>query len=69
MTSDNPFVYGEIVTAGAFADREVERDRLSRDLAAGPEGLPHLAAPLRQVLAHPRCHARPRRASASSPSK
>ena len=35
MTSDNPFVYGEIVTAGAFADREVERDRLSRDLAAG----------------------------------
>ena len=35
MTSDNPFVYGEIVTAGAFADREDERDRLSRDLAAG----------------------------------
>ena len=35
MTSDNPFVYGEIVTAGAFADREEERDRLSRDLAAG----------------------------------
>jgi uncharacterized protein len=35
MTSENPFVYGEIVTAGAFADRESERDRLSRDLAAG----------------------------------
>ena len=35
MTSENPFVYGEIVTAGAFADREGERDRLSRDLAAG----------------------------------
>ena len=35
MTSDNPFVYGEIVTAGAFADRESERARLSRDLAAG----------------------------------
>jgi hypothetical protein len=35
MTSPNPFVYGEIVTAGAFADRESECDRLSRDLAAG----------------------------------
>ena len=35
MTSENPFVYGEIVTAGAFADREGERARLSRDLAAG----------------------------------
>jgi len=32
---DNPFVYGEIVTAAAFADREVERDRLARDLLAG----------------------------------
>jgi hypothetical protein len=32
---DNPFVYGEIVTAAAFADREDERDRLGRDLAAG----------------------------------
>lgn len=31
----NPFVYGEIVTSGAFADRDAERDRLSRDLAAG----------------------------------
>ncbi len=31
----NPFVYGEIVTAAAFADREVERDRLARDLLAG----------------------------------
>ena len=35
MASDNPFVYGEIVTAGAFADREDERTRLGRDLAAG----------------------------------
>ena len=35
MTSDNPFVYGEIVTAAAFADREDERARLGRDLAAG----------------------------------
>ncbi len=35
MDADNPFVYGEIVTTGAFADRETERDRLTRDLAAG----------------------------------
>ena len=35
MEADNPFVYGEIVTAAAFADREDERDRLGRDLAAG----------------------------------
>ncbi len=35
MGSPNPFVYGEIVTAGAFADRETERDRLGRDLATG----------------------------------
>lgn len=33
--SDNPFVYGEIVTASAFADREKERAALGRDLAAG----------------------------------
>jgi hypothetical protein len=32
---DNPFVYGEIVTAAAFADREEERERLARDLAGG----------------------------------
>ena len=31
----NPFVYGEIVRSGAFADREAERDRLTRDLTAG----------------------------------
>jgi hypothetical protein len=31
----NPFVYGEIVPAAAFVDREVELDRLSRDLTAG----------------------------------
>jgi hypothetical protein len=35
MKPDNPFVYGEIVTAAAFADREEERARLGRDLAAG----------------------------------
>jgi len=31
---DNPFVYGEVVPVGAFADRERELDRLIRDLAA-----------------------------------
>jgi hypothetical protein len=31
----NPFVYGEIVTAAAFADREEERARLAQDLLAG----------------------------------
>jgi hypothetical protein len=31
----NPFVYGEIVTDAAFADREDERERLIRDLLAG----------------------------------
>jgi hypothetical protein len=31
----NPFVYGEIVPAAAFADRELEFERLAGDLAAG----------------------------------
>ena len=31
----NPFVYGEIVPSAAFVDREVELDRLARDLYAG----------------------------------
>ena len=35
MGHENPFVYGEIVTAGAFADREAERERLAHDLAEG----------------------------------
>ena len=35
MEPGNPFIYGEIVTAGAFADREGERARLAADLAAG----------------------------------
>src|SRR4029079_17943038 len=35
MANENPFVYGEIVTAGAFADRDRERERLARDLAEG----------------------------------
>ena len=35
VTTDNPFVYGEIVSAAAFADREDERERLARDLASG----------------------------------
>jgi len=32
---DNPFVYGEVVPAGAFIDRVVELDRLVGDLTAG----------------------------------
>jgi hypothetical protein len=35
VMTDNPFVYGEIVSAAAFADREDERERLGRDLASG----------------------------------
>ena len=35
MDRSNPFVYGEVVTATAFADREGERDRLQRDLSEG----------------------------------
>jgi hypothetical protein len=31
----NPFVYGEIVPAAAFVDRETETERLTRDLLAG----------------------------------
>ena len=31
----NPFVYGEVVPAAAFVDREVELDRLTRDLLSG----------------------------------
>src|ERR1043166_8870069 len=34
---DNPFVYGEVVPAGAFVDRVVELERLVTDLAAGPK--------------------------------
>jgi len=35
MASSNPFIYGEVVTSAAFADRESERDRLERDLSEG----------------------------------
>src|SRR5918995_3509758 len=31
----NPFVYGEIVPAASFVDREVELERLTADLLAG----------------------------------
>src|SRR5258706_16104746 len=31
---DNPFICGEVVPVGSFADREAELDRLVRDLAA-----------------------------------
>ena len=32
---NNPFVYGEVVPATAFVDREAELDRLTGDLLAG----------------------------------
>ncbi|HYT66227.1 MAG TPA: hypothetical protein VEL51_07420 [Vicinamibacterales bacterium] len=35
MAAANPFVYGEVVTAAAFADRQHERQRLARDLGEG----------------------------------
>lgn len=35
MAATNPFVYGEVVPDSAFVDREVEIDRLTRDLLAG----------------------------------
>ncbi|TAK15439.1 MAG: ATP-binding protein [Acidobacteria bacterium] len=35
MASSNPFIYGEIVAAGAFADRDEEYHRLTEDLRAG----------------------------------
>ncbi len=35
METGNPFIYGELVTAAAFADRDSERARLARDLAEG----------------------------------
>lgn len=35
MAASNPFVYGEIVAAGAFADRDEEYHRLTTDLRAG----------------------------------
>jgi uncharacterized protein len=35
MAASNPFVYGEVVTATAFADRDQERARLARDLSEG----------------------------------
>jgi uncharacterized protein len=35
MPSGNPFIYGEVVTSAAFADRESERERLARDLSEG----------------------------------
>lgn len=35
MGAANPFIYGEVVTATAFANRENERERLERDLSEG----------------------------------
>ena len=58
MDDENPFVYGEIVTAAAFADREAERERLAQDLPGRPEDLSDLSPPLWQVVAGARRHAR-----------
>ena len=49
----NPFVYGEVVPAAAFVDREVGARSPDRRSAGRPEDLPDLAAPLRQVVARP----------------
>ncbi|MCC7009991.1 MAG: ATP-binding protein [Acidobacteria bacterium] len=35
MAAENPFVYGEVVPAGAFVGRDAELDRLTADLASG----------------------------------
>jgi hypothetical protein len=35
MAAENPFVYGEIVPSQAFVGRDLELDRLTRDLASG----------------------------------
>ena len=35
VAMQNPFVYGEVVPASAFVDREVELERLTGDLLAG----------------------------------
>ena len=45
---ENPFVYGEVVPAGAFVDRVDELKRLTADLLAGQKVF---APPLRQVVA------------------
>ena len=49
----NPFVYGEVVSAATFVNRVVELDRLVGDLSVRPEDFPDLAAALRQVVADP----------------
>ena len=51
--SDNPFVYGEVVGAGGLC-RSRRRARAARPRPGGrAEGVPDLAAPLRQVVAGP----------------
>ena len=49
----NPFVYGEVVPAAAFVDRRGRARPPDRRPRGRPEGLPDLAAPLRQVVARP----------------
>ena len=55
----NPFVYGEVVPGESFVDREIRARPADRRPRRWTEGLPHLAAPVRQVLAHPAGAERP----------
>ena len=50
----NPFVYGEVVPAASFVGPRGRARSAHRRPAGRPEGLPDLAAPLRQVVARGR---------------
>ena len=49
----NPFVYGEVVPAAAFVEPRRRAGPAGRRPRRRAEGLPDLAAPVRQVVAHP----------------
>ncbi len=49
----NPFVYGEVVPRQAFVDREIELDRLTRDLLAGQKIFLISPRRYRQIVAGP----------------
>ena len=66
---ENPFVYGEVVPAAAFVNRVGRARSSGRRPGRGAEDLPHLAAPLRQVVAHPARARRHEPAAARSPSR
>ncbi len=50
---NNPFVYGEVVPAAAFVDRRRRAPPAVGRSGLGPEGLPHFAAAVRQVVPDP----------------